>query len=71
MSTTGETVVKINVDFDLCQGHAACMGEAPEVFEVDDNGMLTILQEQPAEALHEKVRLAVKYCPTGALSLEE
>ena len=26
--------MKIKVDFDLCQGHANCMGEAPEVFEV-------------------------------------
>ena len=47
------------------------MGEAPDVFQVDDNGYLTILQEEPPEALREAVELAVKYCPTGALSLEE
>jgi ferredoxin len=47
------------------------MGEAPEVFEVDDKGFLNILQEEPPEALREKVELAVKYCPTGALSIEE
>ncbi len=63
--------MKIKADFDLCQGHAACMGEAPEVFEVDDKGFLNILQEEPPEALREKVEAAVKYCPTGALSIEE
>jgi len=46
------------------------MGEAPEVFEVDDKGFLNILQEEPAEALRERVELAVKHCPTGAISLE-
>jgi ferredoxin len=63
--------MKIKADFDLCQGHAVCMGEAPEVFEVDDKGFLNILQEAPPEALREKVEAAVKYCPTGALSIEE
>ncbi len=63
--------MRIKVDFDLCQGHANCMGEAPEVFRVDDNGYLEVLQEQPSEELREKVEMAVTYCPTGALSLEE
>ncbi len=62
--------MEIKVDFDLCQGHAACMGEAPEVFEVDDKGFLTILQDRPPEELRAKVEQAVKYCPTGAISLE-
>ena len=53
--------MRIKVDFDLCQGHASCMGEAPEVFEVDDKGFLNILQEEPPEELREKVELAVKY----------
>ena len=62
--------MEIKVDFDLCQGHAVCMGEAPEVFEVDDKGFLTILQDRPPEELRAKVEQAVKYCPTGAISLE-
>jgi ferredoxin len=62
--------MRIKADFDLCKGHANCMGEAPEVFEVDDKGFLNILQEEPPEELREKVELAVKHCPTGALSLE-
>ena len=66
-----EMSMRIKVDFDLCKGHANCMGEAPEVFEVDDKGFLNILQEEPAEALRERVELAVKHCPTGAISLED
>jgi len=47
------------------------MGEVPEVFQVDEQGYLTILQDEPPEELREQVELAVKYCPTGALSLED
>lgn len=63
--------MRIKVDFDLCKGHANCMGEAPEVFQVDEQGFLNILQEEPPEGLREQVELAVKYCPTSAISLED
>lgn len=61
--------MKIVVDRDLCQGHAACEGEAPEVFSVSKKGDLTILQPEPPEELRRAVELAVKYCPTQALSI--
>ena len=63
--------MKIVVDRDLCQGHASCEGEAPEVFSVSKKGDLTILQPEPPEELRGKVELAVKYCPTHALSIVE
>jgi ferredoxin len=63
--------MRIKVDFDLCQGHANCMGEAPEVFQVDEKGFLNILQDEPPEELREKVELAVKHCPTGAIGLDD
>jgi sterol 14-demethylase len=62
--------MRIVVDFDLCQGHGACEGEAPEVFELDDEGMLTILQDEPPEELRDKVERAAKYCPTMAITVE-
>jgi ferredoxin len=63
--------MRIVIDWDLCQGHAVCMGEAPEVFDVGDDGKLKILQERPAESLRGKIELAARYCPTGAISLQE
>jgi len=67
-----ERDVKIKVDYDLCQGHGACKGEAPEVFDVDEERMRAIvLQGEPRADLHQKVRAAAKYCPTQAIHLEE
>ena len=63
--------MKIVVDRDLCQGHAACEGEAPELFSVSKKGDLTILLPEPPEALRGAAELAVKYCPTHALTIIE
>ena len=67
----GGRQVRIVVDRDLCQGHAACEGEAPDVFAVSKSGELTVLQPDPPETLRQAVLSAVKYCPTHALSIEE
>ena len=63
--------VRIVVDTQLCQGHGVCMGEAPEVFEVSRDGKLTVLRPEPPEEFRAQIEAAVKYCPTGALSIEE
>jgi sterol 14alpha-demethylase len=60
---------RIVVDRDLCQGHAVCESEAPEVFTVSKDGDLTVTDERPEAELLEKVQLAVKYCPTHALTI--
>ena len=61
--------MKILIDRDLCQGHGVCMGDAPEVFEVGEDGQLILLQESPGESLREKVESAARYCPTGAIQI--
>jgi len=64
--------VRVRVDLDLCQGHGTCAEEAPEVFAVDEKGSKVIVRmERPPEALRAKVKSAVRFCPTRALSLIE
>jgi ferredoxin len=63
--------MRIVVDLQLCQGHGVCMGEAPEVFDVTRQGKLTVLDATPPAPLRAQVEAAVRYCPTGALSLVE
>ena len=61
------SLYRIEVDMDLCKGHAACMGEAPELFHVDDTGKLTVLNTYPGDDLRDKAQAAAKYCPTQAI----
>jgi sterol 14-demethylase len=63
--------VRITVDRDLCQGHGVCESEAPEVFSVSKNGVLTILHESFDPDLRGAIEVAVSYCPTHALRIEE
>jgi ferredoxin len=64
--------VRISVDYDLCVSTANCMREAPEVFEVRDDGFLYLLQEEDVDpALRAKVEAAAKGCPTGAITVED
>ena len=62
---------RIVVDRDLCQGHGVCESEAPEVFSVSKDGVLTVLDERPGDAQRTAVDAAVRYCPTHALSISE
>ena len=63
--------MRVVVDYDLCESNAICMAVAPEVFEVDDDDNLNVLQEEPPEELRAKVEEAVRRCPKQALSIEE
>ena len=62
--------MKVVADYDLCEANAVCMEQAPEVFKVDDEDNLEILDESPPEALRSKVESAVRLCPRQALRLE-
>ena len=68
-STQTSPGFQIIIDRQLCQGHATCMTEAPELFHVDEAGTVTVLQENPALDLLEKARQAEKYCPTKAIKI--
>lgn len=66
-------MTRVEVDYDLCQGHAECQAEAPEWFTVGKGAEAKVRArrgEIPADHM-EAVKAAVKYCPTQALRLVE
>ena len=63
--------LKIEVDLDLCQGHAMCELEAPDYFKVPKRGQVEILNDEPPEEDRAEVEQAVWACPTQALSIRE
>ena len=65
-----EAALQIRVDLDLCQGHAVCISEAPEVFRMDDaTRQVQLLSDAPSPKFREAVEKAVRYCPTQALRI--
>ncbi|MGH9150075.1 MAG: ferredoxin [Acidimicrobiales bacterium] len=63
--------MRVVVDYDQCASSAVCMGLAPSVFEVRDDGYLYVLDPTPGEELRPEVEMAVRSCPTGAISIED
>jgi ferredoxin len=63
--------MRIVVDFDLCESNALCVDAAPELFEVRDDDLLYVLDENPGEDLRPKVEQAVRVCPKQAITIVE
>jgi len=63
--------VRVGVDPDACEANGVCVEFAPEVFRLDDDDQLHILQSEPPTELSARVRQAVDGCPKRALSLHE
>ena len=61
----------VELDEDLCQGHAMCEVEAPEYFKVPKRGPVEILNPTPPEDARAQIEQAVWVCPCRALSIRE
>lgn len=60
---------KISVDWGLCESNGVCMGIDPEIFDLDDDDELHVLQEEVTPQNEEHVREAVRQCPRQAISI--
>jgi ferredoxin len=61
--------MRILVDRDLCEANAICVRWAPDVFRMDDDNRMVIMNEHPGPELVEQLKKAVTRCPRGAISL--
>jgi sterol 14-demethylase len=62
---------RVVVDADLCQGHAVCMGEAPELFALGEDEKVSLLEDDPRKVLRKKAEMAARYCPNQVLRIED
>ncbi len=64
-------MVKLKVDIAKCQGYGNCVSAAADVFDVDDDGKVVLLEGDTfAEAERSRLEAAARSCPVSALSLE-
>ena len=62
---------KVVVDFGLCESNGVCMGIIPEVFHLDEEDYLHILNDEVTPENEHDIREAVRQCPRQAISIEE
>ena len=63
--------MKIEVDFGLCEANAICMGIIPEVFDLDEQDYLHVLDDEVTPENEAQIRDAVRQCPRQAISIAE
>jgi ferredoxin len=65
-----ETLMKVIVDYDLCEANALCMEACPKVFRVEEDDTLTVLMDEIPEDLRPKIQEAERLCPRQAIRVE-
>ncbi|MFC7328257.1 ferredoxin [Marinactinospora rubrisoli] len=64
--------MRVSVDQDKCCGAGTCVLVAPDVFDQrEDDGIVVLLDGEPAEPLHDAVREAASVCPAAAIQVGE
>jgi ferredoxin len=64
--------MKVTVEEDKCCAAGTCVLIAPEVFDQrEEDGIVILLNAEPAENLHDAVRECVNVCPAGAIHVSE
>ncbi|MGB2697336.1 MAG: ferredoxin [Candidatus Zixiibacteriota bacterium] len=62
--------MKVKIDPELCTGDEICVQLCPDVFEMQDDKAVVIIDDIP-EDLKDSVREAVDSCPSEAITIEE
>ena len=63
--------IKTSIDWDKCEGNGVCARVAPEIYSVDADGNSDVLMEEVPANLRAKAMLAMRQCPTQAISVVE
>jgi ferredoxin len=63
--------MRIILDHSKCDGLGMCEAEAPDLFEVQDDGSLVVLNLTPTDDRRDEVEAACDACPTQALSIAD
>lgn len=61
--------MKIRVNKDVCIACGACYAVAPEVYQMDDDGMSEVINEVIPAELEDEAMEALEGCPTEAIYL--
>jgi ferredoxin len=63
--------MKVHVNPEICAGFGICLGIAPDVFELHDDGYAIVLVSEVKPEDEDLMRRAVSQCPSQAISLRD
>jgi ferredoxin len=63
--------MRIKADTGRCVGSGQCVLTEPAVFDQNDDGIVTLLNEHPDDDIAAQAHQAVILCPSRALSIQQ
>jgi ferredoxin len=48
-----------------------CTGLAPDLFELDEDGLVVLLDAEPGDELRAAAKQAVRNCPVAAIAVQD
>lgn len=71
MSSTGKKVLRVIADRSRCCGYGLCAQMCPEIYKLDEDGLVVLATDTVPEGLEEEAREGAAACPAEALVIEE
>ena len=54
-----------------CAGTGQCVAVAPDLFELNADGLSTVIAEPDTDELRDAARVAAELCPMAAIQIED
>jgi ferredoxin len=62
-------VIHVKANLRICEGFANCVVAAPDIFDLDDDDKVIILEENLDGSERARVEQAIRSCPVAALTI--
>ncbi len=66
----GGIIMRADVDRDACISCGLCVSICPDVFEMDDEDISTVIVDPILEEFEDCAKEAAEECPTNAITVE-
>ena len=63
--------MKLTADQSKCLAYANCIAAAEDIFDLDDNALVIVLEPEPGNERQAAARRAAALCPVKAITVEE
>ena len=64
-------MIHVQANLRICEGFANCLVAAPDLFDLDDEDKVIILQGELEETERARVEEAIRSCPVAALTIAD
>lgn len=64
-------MIQVHANVRICEGFANCLMAAPDLFDLDDDDKVVILQGELDASERARVEEAIRSCPVSALTMAD